>query len=223
MTWLIWPVHRGQLLEDDECGLLYSETLWMLRDWLVRGYPECQSLGDRPALFDRQSMPILGKWPPEILAYMLMRHRVESASTWGLCVPTGVPSIASKTLIVLRRYDNRWNLNAESVQAMTLGRFAAYYWWVKSGCPRSNRAFHDDRPTVACWETQRPWDASMAAIVFPPIPSMPLGRFDPSPVRLKDAVELVRGDVLSRRRLAQSSRRGESDDAFDPSRWLYGE
>lgn len=202
LTWLVWNDRPGRLLRDSDLNLIYSETLWMLRRWLTQRYPKCQTVGDRPTLFKRGGMVRQGVWPPAVMAYMLMRYHLELASTWGIYPPSGIPRVDLERLVP-RHIGNIFN--AESVQALVLGRFAAYYWWVISGAAAFGNM--GSEPLPACWIVERPWDESFSAIVFPPIENMPLGRFDPSPIRLKDAVEMARCDILFKRRERQASRR----------------
>ncbi|CAE6788935.1 hypothetical protein G2912_21420 [Paraburkholderia aspalathi] len=215
LTWLVWPVQRGNRLQGREWYLIYSETVWRLKKWLMHRYPQCLHAGDRPELFDSRNVPRSDAWPPEVLAFMLMRYDAESAGTWGLSAAIdGIPDLFREASW-FQPFDSQ-NLQAESVRAMVLGRFAAYYWWVKSGCPIADRVVKYG-PTLACWHIKRVWEPSIGAIAFPPIENMPLERFDPSPLRLSDALELVRRDALWGRRMAQSYRLGNTSEVvFQP-------
>lgn len=207
LTWLVWPVRSGPFIPERELKIIYNKTLGILKKWIIERYPEFQLTGDMPELFDRRNVPHRSAWPPEIMAYMLMRHNVELAKAWGLSAPVdGILCAPMEKLLSLRKF--RWQLQAGSVQAMVIGLFAAYYWWVRSGCRRPRHPCRDrDFIVTACWQICRTKGTSMVAVVFPPIEGMPLGRFDPSPLRLNDAVEMMRSDRLYVRRVVRTFKR----------------
>ncbi|WP_321908585.1 hypothetical protein [Burkholderia cepacia] len=188
---------------------IYRKTLEILKEWITERYPECRLIGDRPELFVRRNVPLRGVWPPEVIAYMLMRYNVELAKDWGLSAPVdGISYAPMEKLLMLRKF--RWQyLQAGSVHSMVLGLFSAYYWWVRTGCPRPRYLFRDkDFIVTAFWEVWRTKGTSMVAVVFPPIEDMPLGRFEPSPLRLNDAVEMMRSDQFYMNCVARTYIRG---------------
>jgi hypothetical protein len=91
---------------------------------------------------------------------------------------------------------------------MVYGRFAALYWAAKNGVLAGKR-FHADDYVVPCFWSKRAWEPDITAVVFPSIDGMPLGRFNPSPLRLKDAVEIFYRDGVSRRRELLAVKRAE--------------
>ncbi|EOH6072767.1 hypothetical protein ACMAVI_001858 [Burkholderia cenocepacia] len=199
LTWLAWPVHRERQLRNGEWHLFYRQALEALKAWLIRRFPQCRSLGDQPDLFDHRDVPRQGLCPPEVMAYMLMRYFGERPIAWGLQAPIGsIPVRALKILMASRREGSR-NMQADTVWAMVFGRFAAYYWWVKAGCPSPIESFRCGEPALAMWEVQRRWEPSVAAVAFPTIEGLPFQSTDRPRLRLSDAVELVREDMRYKR------------------------
>ena len=221
LTWLVWPSsHHDAFRYRSEVDLAYSETLHLLKRWIADRHPGLTGTGERPELFDGDGVPRTDLWPPEFLAFMLLRwHVEENPQSWGLhTAAAGVPR-ASHFDIVCRTW---WNRNlvrsegfarAEFFQAMVYGRFAALYWAAKNGMLDGKRFQGDDYVLPCFWE-QRTWEPDIAAVVFPTIDGMPLGRFDPSPLRLKDAVEVLYRDGLSRQRECTAMRRANGGQNF---------
>jgi hypothetical protein len=214
MTWLVWPSAHSHIFRDySEVDLAYTETIDSLRRWLTQRHPYLLAAGERPELLDVDGFPRTDLWPPEFLAFMLLRYHVEiGATSWG---------VSNGTTGVLRtsreRFVYPWLGNAERpkgfarsewVQAMVFGRFAAIYWAARTGT-LAGKKFEADDYVVPCFWSKRNWEPDVAAVVFPPIEGMPLGRFSPSPLRLYDAVDLLRRDCISTRRELIAIRRGD--------------
>ncbi|RZF24393.1 hypothetical protein EVC45_39120 [Paraburkholderia sp. UYCP14C] len=214
LTWLVWPSsHQDIFQHRNEVDLVYSETLHLLKRWLTDRYPGLTGTGERPELFDEHGIPRTDLWPPEFLALMLLRQHVEKdPQSWGLhtAVP-GVPRTSLFDLICRTCWKRNFSRStgcarAEFFQAMVYGRFAALYWAAKNGVMNRKRFQWDDYVVPCFWE-QRTWEPNIGAVAFPTIDGMPLGRFNPSPLRLKDAVEVLYRDGLSRNRESVAMRR----------------
>ena len=205
MTWLVWPsAHSHSFSDYGEVDLAYTETVGLLRRWLTQRHPYLIATGERPELLDVDGSPRTDLWPPEFVAFMLLRYHVEiGATSWG------VSGAATGVLRTSRaRFVSPWLSTAghpkgfarsEWVQAMVFGQFAALYWAARTGT-LSGKKFEAEDYVVPCFWSKRNWEPDVAAVVFPPIEGMPLGRFSPSPLRLYDAVDLVRRDCISTRR-----------------------
>ncbi|SIO48304.1 hypothetical protein SAMN05444172_2249 [Burkholderia sp. GAS332] len=214
MTWLVWPSsHQPEFRDRSEFNLAYDWTIDSLKRWLMQSNPRLADAGERPELFDERGFPRTDLWPPEFLAFMLLRYHVEEdAPSWGLRTSTAGIRRASNQLACHTWFNNnnwpRGCARVEWVQAMAYGRFAALYWAAKYGV-LADRKFEGDDYVVPCFWSNRAWEPDIAAVVFPTIDGMPLGRFDPSPLRLKDAVEIMYRDGVSRQRESLVARRAE--------------
>lgn len=215
MTWLILPSSHHHIFRDStELDLAYNETIDSLRRWLIQSYPQLADAGERPALFDERGIPRTDLWPPEFLAYMLLRcHVEENSRSWGVhTAAAGIHRTSSIRIACRTWWSNtcwpKGYVRPEWVQAMVYGRFAALYWAAKNGVLAGKR-FQADDYVVPCFWSNRPWEPDITAVVFPSIDGMPLGRFNPSPLRLKDAVEIFYRDGVSRRRELLAVKRAE--------------
>ena len=216
LTWLVWPASSHHaLLDYGEVDLTYTETIDLLRLWLIRCHPRLDDVGERPELFDESGIPRTDLWPPEFLALMLLRHHVEEdCQAWGLkTTAAGIPH-TSKFNIVCKTWRSRNSprlercAQAEFFQAMIFGRFAAFYWAAKNGV-LDGKKFQGDDYVLPCFWGQSRWEPDIAAVAFPTIDGMPLGRFNPSPLRFKDAVDVLYRDGVSRQREFLAVRRRE--------------
>jgi hypothetical protein len=223
LTWLVWPSTRHDVFHyRSEVDVAYSETLYLLKRWLIHRFPRLAEAGERPELFDDNGAPRTDLWPPEFMAFMLLRlHVEEDCRSWGVHFAAAGNPRTSQYEIICRAWwesnfvQSRGFVRAEFFKAMVYGRFATLYWAAKNGV-LDGKMFQANDYALPCFWQQRTGEPDIAAVVFPTIDGLPLGRFETSPLTLKDAVDVLYRDGLSMQRQSLAMRRAECGQYFSP-------
>uniref|UniRef100_E1TI43 TniQ family protein n=1 Tax=Burkholderia sp. (strain CCGE1003) TaxID=640512 RepID=E1TI43_BURSG len=216
LTWLVWPSpHHDVFQYRSEVDVAYSETLYLLKRWLIHRFPQLAEAGERPELFDDNGAPRTDLWPPEFMAFMLLRlHVEEDCRSWGVrSAEAGNPRTSRHGIVCRAWWESNWLDSrgfacAEFFKAMVYGRYATLYWAAKNGL-LDGKTFQAKDYVLPCFWQRRTGGPHIAAVVFPTIDGLPLGRFQTSPLTLKDAVEVLYHDGISIQRQSLAMRRAE--------------
>lgn len=176
ITYLIWPLRRVQddwLAQVPYSGTRdrqlrlepYTSILNMLREWILATCP----LPKTPPPHNLLMEPTIAlqSWPPEALAYMLLRQTCECCDAWWPAAPIRLVCLTQCSEVL--RLWQRVQDDPVSVRALTLATFAAFYWRLKRSPELITPPCQGNDSITTAFLSDRS-DPMFGAVWFPTIP-----------------------------------------------------
>jgi len=225
VSWLLWADEASASNDDpglstqtysdrhlEEADLVYMETLAGLKLWLTKAYGHEVPNEQHFSQIEENDLLVHEATPPAVLAYIQLRAAWEGGGPKGLHSPIGDARVVRWRPPSARIWPT--TLSSLGWEAVFRTTFAAFYWKLKRGRP----AF-GELSTTAGFDTYFQYQVSptlrISATLFPTIDGMPLGHFDPSRLRLRDAFDLLRLAHRRNRRVNDDLRRAVNRDFGD--------